>query len=102
LAFVPAIWVWRTPQLETWGWLLAIGVVGTFAQVTITQALKEGETTVVLPFDFLKLIWASIIGFWLFGEIADLWTWVGATVIIASGIYVAYREREASKRRKPT
>lgn len=91
-ALGPAIWVWQTPQLETWGWLLAIGVVGTFAQLGLTQALKEGETTVVLPFDFLRLIWASMLGLWLFSEAIDFWTWVGAAVIIGSGIYVAYRE----------
>ncbi len=93
LAFGPALWVWRTPQLETWGWLVAIGICGTLAQVALTQALKAGETTVVLPFDFLKLIWVSILGFWLFGEVADLWTWVGAAIIISSAFYMAHRER---------
>lgn len=94
----PAIWVWRTPQFETWFWLIAIGMVGTLAQLTIVEALKEGETTVVLPFDFLKLIWATMFGYWLFSETVDLWTWVGAAIIIGSGIYVAYRERLAKQK----
>jgi len=93
LAFFPALWVWRTPQLETWGLLIVIGVCGTLAQVALTQALKVGETTVVLPFDFLKLIWVAMLGYWLFGEVADLWTWVGAAIIISSAFYMAHRER---------
>lgn len=100
-ALVPAIWVWRTPQLETWGWLVAIGISGTLAQIAIVQALKEGETTVVLPFDFLKLIWATMFGYWLFSETVDLWTWIGAAIIIGSGIYVAYRERLARWQSEP-
>lgn len=92
-AFGPALMVWRAPQFETWVWLVAIGISGTLAQVALAQSLKVGETTVVLPFDFLKLIWVSILGYWLFGELADLWTWVGAAIIIASAFYVAHRER---------
>lgn len=95
----PALWVWRTPDLTTLMWLVAIGVTGTLAQVALAQSLKEGETTVVLPFDFLKLIWVSMIAYWLFGEVADLWTWVGAVVIISSGIYVAHRERIANQKK---
>jgi len=100
-AFIPAVWVWRTPSLETWGWLVVIGLSGTLAQLALTQALKEGETTVVLPFDFLKLIWVSIFGFWLFGELADLWTWVGAAIIIASAFYMAHREKKVSRPKVP-
>lgn len=96
-AFIPAMWVWRTPQFETWAWLVVIGLAGTLAQVALAQALKEGETTVVLPFDFLKLVWVSIMAYWLFNEIADLWTWVGAIIIIASVIYVTHRERLAKR-----
>ncbi|MBL4627849.1 MAG: DMT family transporter [Roseicyclus sp.] len=100
-AFIPALWVWRTPSFETWGWLVIIGLSGTLAQLALTQALKEGETTVVLPFDFLKLIWVSLFGFWLFGEVADLWTWVGAAIIIASAFYMAHREKMVSRPKVP-
>lgn len=97
-AFGPALWVWNAPSLETWGWLVAIGMCGTLAQITLTQAFKVGETTVVLPFDFLKLIWVAMLGYWLYSEVADLWTWVGAAVIIASAFYVAHRERVVQRK----
>lgn len=97
-SFGPAMWFWRTPELTTIAWLVVIGVTGALAQLSLAQALKVGETTVVLPFDFLKLIWVSILGYWLFAEVADLWTWVGAIIIIGSGIYVAHRERLAKRK----
>ncbi len=96
LSFVPALFVWTNPPLETWGWLVAIGVIGTLAQVAVAQALKEAEMTLVMPFDFMKLIWVAALGFWLFAEIPDALTWVGAAIVFSSGFYIAYRERKVT------
>ncbi|MEO1331477.1 MAG: EamA/RhaT family transporter, partial [Pseudomonadota bacterium] len=46
-----------------------------------------------LPFDFLKLVWATLLGIWVFGETPDAFTWIGAGVIFGSGLYIARRER---------
>lgn len=91
---VPAIFVWRWPTPEEWGWLILIGGLGNAVQFGFSKAFQLADATVVLPFDFLKLVWASIIGFLLFQELTDLWTWVGGTVIFAASFYVAYRERQ--------
>jgi len=88
----PALWVWVTPPPEAWVWLVAIGVLGTIAQLALSQALKETEPTAVMPFDFLKLVWTTLLGLWVFGELPDLLTWVGAVVVFASGFYIAWRE----------
>jgi drug/metabolite transporter (DMT)-like permease len=90
----PALWVWVTPAPEMWVWLIAIGVLGTIAQLCLSQALKETDPTAVMPFDFLKLVWATLLGLWVFGELPDLLTWVGAFVVFASGFYLAYREHQ--------
>lgn len=95
----PALWVWVAPPPEMWFWLVAIGVIGTVAQLALSQALKETEPTAVLPFDFLKLVWAAMLGFWAFGEVPDVWTWVGAAVVFGSGFYIAWREH--AERRRP-
>lgn len=91
----PAIWVWQTPSLSALGWLLVIGFAGTIAQVSLSQSLKEGETTAVMPFDFLKLAWTALLGAWLFGEIPDHYTFIGAGVIFGASLYIAARERKA-------
>lgn len=98
LSVGPAIWVWVWPSAAAWGWLFVIGFFGTIAQLSISQALKETDPTAVLPFDFLKLVWTALLAAWLFGEIPDLYTWIGAGVIFASGLYIAQRERQAKAR----
>lgn len=96
----PALWVWRDPTLWAWGWLLFVGFTGSVAQVTISQALKETDPTAVMPFDFLKLIWATLLAFWFFAEVPDALTLVGAAVIFTAGLYVANRERSEARRIK--
>lgn len=96
-SFGPALWVWQTPSPETWGWLIFIGVAGTIGQVSVSQSLKETDPTAVLPFDFLKLIWTALPAAWLFGEIPDLYTWIGAAVIFCAGLYIAWRERRGAR-----
>ncbi len=93
----PALWVWQPFGLETIYWLILIGLFGTIAQMTLSQALKETDPTALMPFDFLKLIWTAIIGAWFFAEIPDVFTWIGAAVIFSSGLFIAYRERRAKQ-----
>ncbi|MEM7742971.1 MAG: EamA family transporter [Pseudomonadota bacterium] len=93
----PAIWFWTQPTAEGWLWMVAIGVTGTVAQMCISQSLKETEPTVVMPFEFLRLIWVAILGAWIFGEIPDTYTWVGGGVVFFAGFYLAWRERQARR-----
>ncbi|MFK7751332.1 MAG: DMT family transporter [Sedimentitalea sp.] len=99
-SFLPALWVWQWPSLTAWGWLAFVGLTGTLAQITLSQSLKETDPTAVLPFDFLKLIWTSLLAMWLFGEIPDRFTWIGAGVIFASGLFIAHRERRLAQAKR--
>jgi len=94
----PALLFWQTPTLDQLAWLALIGVLGTIAQILMTQALKETEATLVLSLDFFKLVWATMLGYWLFGEVPDEFTWVGGMMIFASATYIAYREANLRKR----
>lgn len=94
----PALWVWKDPSVWAWGWLIFIGFSGSIAQVTISQSLKETDPGAVMPFDFLRLIWAALLAFWFLGEVPDEYTLIGAAVIFSSGLYIAHRERLAAKR----
>ncbi len=91
----PALWLWQWPTPEGWGLMVAIGVTGTLGQLGLSQALSETEPTVVMPFDFLRLIWVSVLGYLFFREIPDLYVWIGGAVIFASGFYLAWRENRA-------
>jgi drug/metabolite transporter (DMT)-like permease len=89
---IPAAMVWQWPTMPQLGWLVLIGVLSTLGHLCLTQSLKEAEAGVVMPMDYLRLIWAAGIGFLVFGEFPDIWTWVGGGVIFASTIYITYRE----------
>jgi len=92
LSLPPAVFVWRDPSAEAWALLVFIGIAGTFAQILLAEAIKQADAGVVMPFDFLKLVWATLLGFLLFAELPDFWTLIGAVVIFASGTFIAYRE----------
>jgi drug/metabolite transporter (DMT)-like permease len=93
----PALWVWQPVQGQAWFWLVLIGAVGSLAQVSLSQSLKETDATAVLPFDFLKLVWTALLGAWLFGEVPDRFTFIGAGVIFGSSLYIAHRERRKAR-----
>ncbi|MEM9140433.1 MAG: DMT family transporter [Pseudomonadota bacterium] len=98
-ALGPALYVWVWP---TWdGWLLmgAIAVFGTVAQLSVSQAVKEADQTLIMPYDFLRLIWVAIMGYFIFGEVPDIFIWVGGAIIFASGAYLAFRERRLAQDR---
>lgn len=93
----PALWVWEPFGPVTFGWMVLIGLTGTIAQMTLSQALKETDPTALMPFDFLKLIWTALIGAWFFAELPDIYTWIGAAVIFASGLFIGIREKRAER-----
>lgn len=97
VALVAAIPHWTWPGLGALAMLAAIGVLGTVAQTAMNQSFKYADASAVLPMDFSKLIWASAIGFALFGEVPDLWTWVGGALIFASATYIGIRESRLRK-----
>ena len=92
-SIAPALWVWQPFELQTLGLMVLIGLFGSIAQMAISESLKETDPTALMPFDFLKLIWTAMIGAWFFAEIPDMFTWIGATVIFSSGLFIAFRER---------
>ncbi len=84
--------VWRAPTAEEWLWLTVMGTLGAGAQFFIIRAYKTGEATFVAPFDYSKLLIAGLVGFFVFAEVPDVWSLVGAAVIIAATLYIARRE----------
>lgn len=97
LSFLPAWWFWTWPAGSQW-WLLALtGVLGTLAQLCVAKAFAYADTSIVLPFDFAKIIWGAILGYVLFAEYVDIYTWIGASIIFAGATYVALRERQIER-----
>ena len=98
LSSIPAAVVWVTPNLYQFGLILIISICGTCSQLSMVHAYKLGDMGAVEPFHFVRLIWAALFGFILFGEIPSLWVWIGATMIIIAVSYLAHGE---AKKRDP-
>ena len=97
----PALMVWRTPTAEELLWLALTAVCASAGHYTLTRAFKLGELTLLQPFSFVQLVWASLLGLVAFGEVPDVFTWVGGAVIVASATYIAHREALARRRARP-
>ncbi len=91
-------WVWTTPpNLEVWALSVALGAIGGTGHFLLTMAFERGPAALLAPFNYLQLLGAAVIGFALYGQLPDLWTWTGAMVIVAAGLFVANRERAILK-----
>jgi drug/metabolite transporter (DMT)-like permease len=92
VTFVLALFVWQWPTPAQLFWLLLLGTFGTLAHLCLTQAFKEAEATAVVPIDFTRLIWASLLGYFLFGEVPDGFIWIGAAMIFGAVLFITYYE----------
>lgn len=92
LALVPALFDWVTPAWQDVPGIIGIGVFGTLAQFGITRAVGIAEARIVQPFDFARLSFAAVIGWLLFHEAVDGFTWLGAVIIFCAAYYVLRQE----------
>ena len=93
----PAIWFWTTPVGMEWVLLISIAVLTTIGMTCFVRAFSAGEANAVGPIEYVRLIYAALFGYFLFSEIPSIWTGIGATLIVASAIYIARDEaRKAS------
>lgn len=85
---------WQTPSVMPFDWLLfiALGVFGGLGHLFVVKAFQWAEVSVVSPFVYGQLVGAVVLGFFIFGEFPDAWTWIGSAIIIACGAYITYRE----------
>jgi len=92
LSLLPALWVWVPPTLEQLGWCALLGLAGSMGHVCMVRALANADATLVVPLDYIRLPAVALIAYLAFGEVSDIWAWLGAAVIAASGIYITLRE----------
>src|SRR5439155_24965968 len=88
---VPFVWVTPTWQAVAFG--VFIGIASTAGQWIVVLAFRYANASVLAPFSYTQLLWVSILGFLVFGEVPDVWTVTVAAFIVASGLYTAHRER---------
>ena len=92
LTFIITIFFWEGINFSQLLIFILMASAGLISHWCLAQAFKLSDTTFVMPLQFTKLIWASIIGFYIFSESPDIWIWFGGIIIFASVLYIAYRE----------
>ena len=91
LALIPAATVWRTPTLAEFGWLLVLGYTAMLIQRCFNRAMVSADASVALPFNFTRLIWAALLGYLVFAELPEIWTWIGGALVFAASVYLTRR-----------
>lgn len=97
MSLVPAIFVWETPSWNALVWMILLGLAGTFSHLSLARGFAIAEASALMPYDFSRLIFVAIIGYFFFNETPDIWTWIGGLVIAVSSIYVAHREARRAR-----
>lgn len=90
--FLPFEWVTPTAGWH-WAMMAGMGVMAGVGHYFVTIAYSQAPAAVVAPFNYLQLVGAALLGYLLFGDLPDFWSWVGAGVIVCSGLYIGHRER---------
>lgn len=104
MSLVPALFHWRWPGLDVLPVLALIAVTGVLGHIALMRGFRAIDASLVMTFEFSRLPFVVAIGFWLFGETIDTWTWIGAIVIVASAAYITHREAKVrrERRKKPS
>ncbi len=88
---------WRAPTPTGWMLFVLCGSFGGLAFLLMNAAFRHAQAAVLVPFDYTGLIWAAAAGFLIWGEVPARDTWIGAAIIIASGLFILYRETRVDK-----
>src|SRR6185312_2992548 len=92
MSLVPALFVWQWPPWQLWPLSVGLGALGSIGHMCYIRAFALADASAVMPYDYTRLIFAAVIGYFAFAEVPDVWTFAGAIVIAGAALYIAHRE----------
>lgn len=92
LSSIIVLFFWETPSPTQWLILMWLGLIGSIGHFVMIKAFETAPASLLAPFNYATLIWATLLGFFLFGDLPDAWTIFGAIIIISSGLYLIGRK----------
>ena len=92
LSSIMVLFFWKAPSAAQWLFLIWLGLLGATGHFFMIKAFEKAPASLLAPFGYTSLIWATFLGFFLFGDLPDAWTILGAIIIISSGLYLVKRE----------
>ena len=94
---IALVFVWQTPTIEQLFFMMVIGFLGSCGHMLLTTAYKIADISAVEPVVFARLIWAAIVGWFLFAEFPGIWVWLGGALIVAASTWLARHESRARR-----
>lgn len=91
---------WHTPTASELLALISLGVLGGLAHIFLTESYRYAAASVVAPFDYTMMLWALLLGYWMFDELPAPLVYVGAAIVAGAGLFVIWRERQLGLRRR--
>jgi drug/metabolite transporter (DMT)-like permease len=91
---------WQPMKLEHWGLLVLLGLVAGLGHFTLIKAYRTSAVATVVPFTYTNLLWATAYGYLIFNDLPDQSTIIGASIIIASGLYIFQREQNLKNKKR--
>lgn len=100
---LPLPFIWQTPQSSSQIlWLAVMAVTAGIGEILLIAALELGEAAVLAPVQYTLIVWSTLWGWAVFHELPDVWTGIGAAIIVATGLYIFQRERAVGVRKSTT
>ncbi len=96
VTFACALFVWTWPSIGIIATMVVMAALGTISQLSLSEAFRRADATLVLPVDFTKVIWASLIGFFFFDQVPEIWVGIGALIVFSAVFYNAWHEKSPS------
>lgn len=92
LSALAAPFAWSVPSPQQWLALAGLGIIAAIAHFALAEAFRRAPVSLIAPFEYTAIVWATACGYLFWNEFPDLWTWLGILTVVASGICVLYRE----------
>ncbi len=96
-SLVPGLLVWQTPTAWQTLWLVVIGFIGPMGQYVAIRSFRLGEASALAPVDYARLLFAVAAGYFVFAELPDRYTVLGAAIIVISTLYITIREARLAR-----
>ena len=89
---VPIVWIY--PTTTQWSLLALMGIFACLGHLFLILSLKYADASKLAPFGYFEIVTNVLLGYYFFGDFRHYWTWVGLSIIVLSGIYISFREKE--------
>ena len=100
-ALITAPFAWTAPSLRDVSLMALLGIVAVIALMAVNRSLKLAPASVVVPYQYTLIVWAVVLGYLVFGDVADVYGLAGSAIIIAAGLYIFFREQAGGHSDEP-